>query len=1434
MKTNKLLLLALALVFVIAFAACDVDPIVNSNAINGLADISLTCGDSLPEITPTSEYGEITLGIAKAVEGTSKEELTYAPLTTDALTVGTYYVKASVAAASTYEAAAAYATITVSHQAFDSIAGEGTAHSETTADGKYHTWTEKQCVCGATVIGNEQTADKQPNAISGLADVTLNCGVSPDLSGITATHGDVVLEIATAVEGTDKEQLTYAALPDDLTVVHGVYYVRATVAEGENYQGATLYAKVTVEHLAFADIDGEATHVAAEGTTKGYDYKTCACSAQIKGDEYVIVTIKLDGTTVATEEVVVGGTIDDGAIDEANLPTRNGYELVLVDANGNEWESSDVEDFATIELSSYWIIIDSIDLGNVTGNWRFIANDETGYTEKTVSTLIHDEENSLWVVNTYFDENKPTSPAELTLGDIELKAGHTYVITLATDRNTYVNFGTATWDDYAYLIDNELGLCIITVTYTGEETIVTFNGEHIVQYTNEQWSNHNLKGLTLAIQDKKLEDAGERYTVYIADVITVVYDYCAHEAQLVNTLPEAANVDEDSAEAVMATINQIEAIRNAHFTEAELADAKDIDDVKEAAQAILNNHILNLNKLFKAIPDFDTMLDADHTQADEDVAYTAFTKYLAYYNVMLTEDEKAEYGAEPKKISFYREFFKDRTAVMDNAFSQSSAPFNPWNNYPNSHWNPNNQSGMVTLPKIAYGAFDKVQFYVQAAGGNIVMKYNDHAVTSGSWHEFVITKQDDGWYASFDWTDQSMDARVSFKLSNDIVLGNEAIQFYFENDAWGWLCIGIHDNPNQLNHINGTLTAGEVTVHTVTSKWTTGSGDFTHVGYYLNDDYISLAKDAPLAWSDDYGKHTFIGWFTADGTEYKAGMQVTGSLELTAKYEIKDEDWCDYKVDYFVDDDQYGETQHYRFMAELVLPTAPTKDEDETYIYTFIGWFNEAGKEYKAGSAVDGKLELFAKFSEFDKTREKYNVTLKNLEGDDHVEVYDGEAAVLPTVARSGYIFDCWLLDGEKYNTAAEVTSNIELVAKWLVRANGEKATVISAGDLSANVTGSLNDGRTGAVDKADSWWTDNDGTKLDQWFLVGNNKTKELLTFELPVIDFSNYSQLSFNLLINAGFTGSISIVPDGSENATDLAANSQGGCVKMVLAKVNGVWTIAAHCENGNVQSAAIPANVVAGEAKLQLRYWTNADWTTNAEGELVDGPWVFMSEVKGIAFGNVDYIQKAASAAAAIDALADDADDATKLAALKTYMYWRLCFTAYEQENNAETASVVALKTYLNGLGAQTIVENCYNEIETTMPDWDGNANKYNPNGKTYSVSLPKIMYGMYDSITMVMKCNSEAATFTASYGNESLDVTMNNAAGGLMFTVSKHDDGCYYMRVWDENGSASFEVKLSDEIVRGDESFTFDFATTAWSWCCLGTQIADNCITATVAK
>lgn len=292
MNTKKLLLLVFTLLCVVclAFSACVQTP--NSNTISGLADISITCGDNLPTIDPVAEYGTVTVTIAKAVDGTEKENLTYEALPTKAPEVGTYYLKATVEAGENYQAATAYAKLTVSHKSFQDIAGNGTLKEEPTTDGKYKTWVEKECPCGEIIKGNEQVNDKKANVISGLEGDELVCGSAINVSDVTATYGTVVVEIAQAVEGTAKEDLTYAAISD--TYNYGVYYIRATVAEGENYQAATAYAKVSISHKAYVDIDGDTLHQAVVGTTKGYDYKLCACEERIHGEtEYVNVTLSL-------------------------------------------------------------------------------------------------------------------------------------------------------------------------------------------------------------------------------------------------------------------------------------------------------------------------------------------------------------------------------------------------------------------------------------------------------------------------------------------------------------------------------------------------------------------------------------------------------------------------------------------------------------------------------------------------------------------------------------------------------------------------------------------------------------------------------------------------------------------------------------------------------------------------------------------------------------------------------------------------------------------------------------------------------------------------------------------------------------------------------------------------------------------------------------
>ncbi len=1029
-------------------------------------------------------------------------------------------------------------------------------------------------------------------------------------------------------------------------------------------------------------------------------------------------------------------------------------------------------------------------IDKVNTNWLFT-------TAEPVNTLT--EEDSLWKIETLYNPTYAVSPAELTLGNIAFQINHTYQLTVVATHRTRICFDILTWDKNSYLITAEMANkpVVITIKYTGTETIVTYNGDTERRYTNDEWSIHNLNGLDLAIQDKDAQSETEHphFFVSIYKQVIDLYDYVADEAHLVASLPTVDSIDENNVDDVLALISQIEALRTAHFTTAQNASATDISAIKQKAQQIAADHVLNLKKLENALPDFDTMWTADKNT--KDAAYKALTKYLAYYNVMFTAEEK-EACTESEKIAFYREFFKDRTLVTDNAFSESTSSFGVWDQNPTTHWNPNNQQGTITFPQIAFGAFDRVQFYVQCAGGTDagnIITFGDVQIQGEGVREFIITKKDDGWYVSFAISGQHTGDGV--KLSNDIVLGNTALQITFENDGWGWFVIG-RETYEDFNTISGTLTAGTTTVHKITYSYQTNAGEQTKTEYYLNNGTLVLPNVSD--YTDAVGKHTFLGWFDGD-IEYKAGNVITASATLVAKYEVREGDYKNYTVS-FIDEDgeELASSQTYHYDVPLVLPADPTKTYQGTgKHYEFVGWFDD-NTQYKGGELIKADLELVAKFKLVGDQREQFAVTLTNLDGSDQtVSVYDGEVAELPTVTRDGYVFEGWYKDGNKYDTSAEVTDNITLAAKWLV-SNGYKGMV---GTFAA-ATG---DGT--AV--TDSVWVDSRGNAFTKYWepaYEGND-----VWIKVPTTLFATNDALELFVEINnATFTYTCDNVTqnDGYMGSVDI-----GYKLKVSFYKEGTTWYI-----KTKQWAREIPAEVISGDV-VTTHIWCDSHVT------------VKVSEIVG--YGNVDYVAKAAEAATAIENLAVEATDAQKLSALQTYMRYRLLFTTYEATQNVESAKVTALKTELNGKGALTIVPNSYSQVVTTMPDWSEKVGEaYNPNGNTYSVSLPPIIYGMYDEVTMVLKCNSEAANFTAIYGDNSCGVTMNNTAGWLMFTVSKHDDGNYYMKVWDANSADYFEVVLSNEVVSGQQAFTFNLKVDAWAWCWLGTSSADNTITATVSK
>ena len=164
--------------------------------------------------------------------------------------------------------------------------------------------------------------------------------------------------------------------------------------------------------------------------------------------------------------------------------------------------------------------------------------------------------------------------------------------------------------------------------------------------------------------------------------------------------------------------------------------------------------------------------------------------------------------------------------------------------------------------------------------------------------------------------------------------------------------------------------------------------------------------------------YTFTGWtpeiaaVTADAI-YKA----TYSAAVN-NYTIK-----------FVDDDgtEFSSTS-YPYgtpAASIVKPPDPSKSATAQYTYTFAGW-------NPAVANVTGNATYTASYNA---TVNKYTVSFDS-DGGDAVpaqSVEYGSTASQPTIpVKSGYVFQEWQLNGEKYDFATPVTGDVNLKAVYL------------------------------------------------------------------------------------------------------------------------------------------------------------------------------------------------------------------------------------------------------------------------------------------------------------------------------------------------------------------------------------------------------------------
>ena len=120
------------------------------------------------------------------------------------------------------------------------------------------------------------TLGKKSNAITGLSAISKTCGFKPfsSLEGVDSTYGDIVYSFSDAQDGEYKtaEQLGEDySFKADTSSQSKTFYVKAEVAEGEDYLGASEATTVTISH------NGKVWDTS--GTDK--DVFGCSCSPDV-------------------------------------------------------------------------------------------------------------------------------------------------------------------------------------------------------------------------------------------------------------------------------------------------------------------------------------------------------------------------------------------------------------------------------------------------------------------------------------------------------------------------------------------------------------------------------------------------------------------------------------------------------------------------------------------------------------------------------------------------------------------------------------------------------------------------------------------------------------------------------------------------------------------------------------------------------------------------------------------------------------------------------------------------------------------------------------------------------------------------------------------------------------------------------------------------
>jgi len=172
---------------------------------------------------------------------------------------------------------------------------------------------------------------------------------------------------------------------------------------------------------------------------------------------------------------------------------------------------------------------------------------------------------------------------------------------------------------------------------------------------------------------------------------------------------------------------------------------------------------------------------------------------------------------------------------------------------------------------------------------------------------------------------------------------------------------------------------------------------------------------------------TFLGWYL-NGSAYNFSAPVTGDITLVAQWEEIITPPTYYNVTFNSNGGSSMTSQSVEAGKTATKPTDPTRAG-----YTFLGWFLN-GSAYNFSAPVTGDINLAAQWEEFIIPPTTYTVAFNPAGGSTVASqtVEDGKTATKPAdPSKEGYTFLGWYLNGNAYDFAAPVTSDITLVAQW-------------------------------------------------------------------------------------------------------------------------------------------------------------------------------------------------------------------------------------------------------------------------------------------------------------------------------------------------------------------------------------------------------------------